>query len=260
MVDAAGLAAETCDWLKRNPGELYTPSHFFGVAWVRHKIVTIGERHDEDAQRAFTAAMVRHWGGPQVGLALEIPAMHQRNISNYLHHGGQFKLEWFTRDPIYMRILRAARETETEVVAIDENHSFSRVSLPDGRTMSMPVGGYHRDDHMTNAVLTLVRRKSKVLILVGMMHAREAYQGKTPNLGSQLVQALGHRVYTICAMARRSFEDPFFDAMKSAFGSRGAIAFDVDRSPLRNAQIKDVVGRSMSWGSICDGIILFFNR
>jgi hypothetical protein len=259
MVDAAGLATEICDWLKRNPGELYTPSHFFGVAWVRHKTVTIGEWHNENAQRAFTAAMVRHWGGPQVGLALEIQAMHQANISRYLQHGGPIMLEWFTRNPIYMRILRAARETQTEVVAMDENHSFKRVGgIGGGLSTATQVGGYHRDEHMTNAVLELVKRKSKVLVLTGMFHANEKFVGKTPNLGSQLVQALGNRVYTICTMAPRHFPDPFFLAMKSTFGSRGAIAFDVDRSPLRKAEIKDVVG-SMSWGAACGGIILFFN-
>ena len=99
MSDSKLIAEQTQDWLQHNPRERFAPDHFFGKAWLRYKIVSIGERHDEAPQRDFVARMVMHWGGPNIGLALEIQASQQAAISRYMQRRAQLPDQWFSDDP-----------------------------------------------------------------------------------------------------------------------------------------------------------------
>ncbi|MCP5419570.1 MAG: erythromycin esterase family protein [Gammaproteobacteria bacterium] len=263
MADAGTLAEETRDWLKRNPRELDSPDHFFGVVWVRHKVVSIGERHTESAHRDFVASRVRHWGGPHVGLALEIQAAHQDAVTTYIKQGGSLPDQWFTRNVKFRKILEAARATQTEVVAMDQTQA--KPSSDPGPRLTLTR--LDRDKHMANAVTQLISRKSKVLVLAGMEHSKEAgFSKNNPPMGVRLAEAVGKQIYTIYTMTQTGLAetgqdgDELFKVLRKEFGSRGAIAFDVDRSPLAGGQITDSIAkRSISWKNYCDGLMLFFN-
>jgi hypothetical protein len=263
MADADSLARQTLDWLNNNPIEIWTPDLLFDRAWVRSKIVCIGERHDDAAHRDFVARKVADWGGPQNGLALEIDASCQEAISRYINGAGVLPSDqWFSRETHYLKILAAARQTQTEVVAMDQDPVRPASRIPSISPFMAPVD---RNKHMADAILDLARLKSKVLILVGIEHAREAsYQRerkrKKPPMGVQLVDALGDRVFTIYTMTYAGHgQETFFKVMENAFGTRNAIAFDVDRSPLGPGIITDL-GQTIFWKDYCDGITLFFRN
>jgi len=249
-------AERTRDWLLANRAELDTPEHFFDVAWIRHKIVCIGERHYDAPHRDFVAGRVRHWGGPNIGLALEIASSQQGEIATFMRTGIVPTGRWFSRQPAFHNVLHAARETRTQVSAVDQEQKAIRndsgVALSFGRT--------DRDAHMASAVTQLTHGKSKVLVLVGMEHAKEAGPVRSPPMGATLTRAFGKAVYTICTMTPAGHGDEaFFKAMRGAFGGRKAIAFDVDRSPLADAPVVDS-GAALftTWKDYCDGLILFF--
>ena len=188
MADADALAEKTRDWLIKNPREVFEPIPFFESVWSKSKIVTFGERHDDAGQRALVAAVVKQVGGADVGLALEIEAKYQDDIARFIKGGGKTPGPQFAQAPVYSQIFRAAHDTKTEIVAMDANQS----PLESGE-LRMSLGGVNRDQHMADAVLSMIKRKKKVIILVGMMHAAEAGAGKIPQLGKRLVTELATR-------------------------------------------------------------------
>jgi hypothetical protein len=202
--------------------------------------------------------MVKHWGGYNIALGLEIKEHFQAAINKYFQSGEKLPEAWFIHDPHYMGILNAARETQTEVVAIDQNQRIIRI----GETpLSLEVG-LDRNKHMADSVIQLLQRKSKILLLTGMEHAREAKWGgptKKQSMGVRLSQAVGCGVYTIMTMTQMSHGmETFFQLMKTEFGStRQSIAFDVDQSPLAHGKFVEM-NQSTSWKDYCDGLILFF--
>ena len=255
------LAEKTRDWLKQNPKECYEPEHFFGIVWTRYKIVSIGERHVDAAHREFIAKMVQHWGSASIGLALEIQASHQPAINQYMQQGHGLPIDqWFTRDAKFLKILQAARLTQTHVLAMDQTQKPLPFKLAPGPMPSLRI--LDRDKHMADAIGLLRARTSKMLVLAGMEHTKEASFGGKPPLGVRLVKTVGSAVYTIYAMTQHPqghASDPLFKVLQAAFGPRGAIAFDIDRSPLADAKITDSVAkRSISWKDYCDGLMLFF--
>jgi hypothetical protein len=255
MAEADALAEKTRDWLIRNPREVFDPIPFFESVWSKSNIVTFGERHDDAAQRALVAAVVKQVGGPDVGLALEIEAKYQTDIARFIAGGGKTPGPPFAQAPIYSQIFRAARDTKTEIVAMDANQN----PLKSGE-LRLGSGGVNRDQHMADAVLSMIKRKKKVLVLVGMLHAAEAGVGKVPQMGKRLVTELGDKVFTIYAMTLAGHgKERFFQVMKQAFPNREAIAFHVDKSPLGTAEFIDV-GKSVPWKDYCDGVMLFFKQ
>lgn len=258
------LVDETCQWLLDNPLELYTPEHFFDVKWIRYKVVVIGERHNDTHHRALVAKKIRRWGGPHVGLGLEITPKYQEAIDAYLNGSGEYPQNPRLKQPVYRTVLEAARASKTPVVAMDS--SAEPIISVHAQTGKLSKSHPNRDMHMARSVMDLVHTKSKVLVLVGMVHASEGrWSSKaTGRMGVRLTEKLGTRCYTINTLTEKGHGDrhidqhAYYKTFKAAFGKRGdGIAFDVDRSPLAKAALTDVRG-SLPWGTYCDGLMVFF--
>lgn len=250
------LGERTRDWLLGNRSELDTPEHFFDARWLKHKAVCIGERHFDGAHRDFIAGRVKRWGAPNIGLALEIVSSQQGELTKFMETGRMPSGQWFSEQPRFQSILNAARETKTAVVAMDQEQKTIRTDSG----LALSAGRVDRDAHMSNAITQLTQSKSKVLVLVGMEHAREAGMERTSPMGMKLTKTLGSAVCTICAMTPEGHgDDAFFRLMRGAFAGQKAIAFDVDRSPLAEEKIVDPGAKLfVRWADYCDGLMLFF--
>lgn len=285
---SADAAKRVIQWLRDNPGERFQPTLFFDRAWIKHKIVVVGERHVEGPQRDFIAERVSHWGGPLNTLALEITADHQEGMDAFLRGERAAPPDgWFARQRRFTKILMAARQARMPIVCMDKKTRRLPLTRPPAKvgaggpegdrpagtgphlpepSLSLPMAGGNRndsrDDVMARALLGTagLSGRNKALVFVGMGHAKEIREGRSANLGMQLIQSYGKAVYTIIAItALTASGDPFFRAMNRAFPHEKALAFDIDRSPLATETFVDVDRATLyAWRQVADGMMLFF--
>ena len=223
---------------------------FFAEVWKTHKIVLLGECHDDDVQRIFAADMIAAYGGPNVGLAIEVDSSEQDEIDYYLEHRTPRKgaKGFWTELELFKRILTKAADTKTKVIAMDTH--------PDG--IDTPLS--RRDAHMTEQVLKLAETTSHVLVYVGGGHVRKA---ETWDNLAKCLAKLWDVSYSIMLLSPTILDHyKLYKLIKQCFPAALSIGFDIVANPLPLMLAYDVDELDMeetTLGEGYDGFIYFQN-
>jgi outer membrane protein OmpA-like peptidoglycan-associated protein len=242
----------TIEWIRRHGVAAAT---FFARTFGPHRLVTLGETHEEHVHRRFVADMVRAHGGPSVGVALEMKHEDKPALDRYLSTGRLDPASsWSSlHEPVYRSILDAARATGCVVVPIDIRKEAG-----------------DRDAHMARQVEALLGSTTRVLVLVGSFHTYEAGSpaglskiardnlGRT-FMGRLLADRFGADAYAVQldypATDLHSNVTQLYARIRAELPGASSLGFDIDSVP-DSGEPDDAI-RGTSLGARADGYVYF---